>query len=384
MKIAQVTATFPPYMAGTGNVAYNQARILHERGHKITVFTAAPSGSDVKPGAFPFAVEYLPTVFRLGNAPLTPALLYKLRGFDVIHLHYPYIFGAELTLAASKRFHIPYVLTYHNQLLQPGSWKQILFSLYNHLMEPVILRQSAAVMAVSLDHFQSLHRRNHNEQTVEVPNGVDTALFRPLDKEACRMHLEWPLDRPIVLFVGALDSAHQFKNVPVLLDAVKQAAKVSNVYTAIIGTGNLQPLYSAHATSDVNFMGHVDDLLEPYNAADVTVLPSSTPESFGLVLVESMACGTPVIASDLPGVRTVVDEGHTGLLVPPGDTQALAQALTRLLSEPALIKQYGRNSRQHVENKYQWPKVVDQLEQVYRQVLASKNAVLPQEAPYAG
>src|SRR5438270_13371710 len=86
MRIAHVTATFPPYWAGTGNVAYYHARTLTERGHDVTVFTATPHRGGSQ--RFPFAVEYLRAPFRLGNAPFTPHLVYRLRGFDLIHLHY--------------------------------------------------------------------------------------------------------------------------------------------------------------------------------------------------------------------------------------------------------------------------------------------------------
>ncbi|POB09365.1 glycosyltransferase family 4 protein [Sulfobacillus sp. hq2] len=384
MKVAHIAATFPPYMAGTGNVAYNQALVLHERGYDVTVFTAEPSSGLTNAQEVPFEVRYLPAVFRLGNAPLTPSLLHVLRGFDLIHLHYPYIFGAELTLAAAKRYRIPYVITYHNQLLQPGSWKQRLFSLYNRLMEPIILKNSAAIMAVSLDHFQSLHLRNTHQVVVEVPNGVDTALFHPLDKIACRTQLGWPLDRPIVLFVGALDSAHRFKNVPVLIEAVKQASSETDIFTFVIGTGDLQSAYAATAPKNVHFLGHIDNLLQYYNAADITVLPSSTPESFGLVLVESMACGTPVIATDLPGVRTVVAPGHTGLIVPPRDVDALTEALLTLFRDTARLTEYGHNSRHWVEQKYSWATAVDALEHVYQQVNTRWGHGISQEVPYAG
>ncbi|MHB1956597.1 MAG: glycosyltransferase family 4 protein, partial [Sulfobacillus sp.] len=285
MNIAHVVATFPPYMAGTGNVAYNQARLLHERGHQVTVFTAAINRPHPDLPSFPFTVKYLPTVLRFGNAPLTPNLLKSLSGFDLIHLHYPYIFGAELTLAASKRFHIPYVLTYHNQLLQPGSWKQALFTLYNRIMEPLILKHSQAVMAVSLDHFESLHP-DAQRRVWEVPNGVDTEVFRPLPRDICRTQLGLPLDRPIVLFVGALDKAHQFKNIPMLLDAMQQVGQSTNALLVIVGTGDMQSVYENYAQCDVQFMGQVNHSnLPPYfSAADVTVLPSSVQESFGLVL----------------------------------------------------------------------------------------------------
>lgn len=105
MKIAHVTATFPPYWAGTGNVAYHHARILHQRGHEVTVFTARIPGGVSQ--SFLFPIEYLRTPFRLGNAPLTPQLVLRLGGFDLIHLHYPYIFGTELALLAAKHYRTP-------------------------------------------------------------------------------------------------------------------------------------------------------------------------------------------------------------------------------------------------------------------------------------
>ncbi len=377
-------------MAGTGLVAYHQARTLAKRGHRVTVFTAQSSPLPEETSVFPFAVEYLPAVFRLGNAPLTPRLWQKLRGFDIIHLHYPYIFGAEMTLAASKRFHIPYVLTYHNQLLQPGSWKQALFSLYNWGVEPAILRHSAAVMAVSLDHFQSLHARALplKQMVQEVPNGVETDLFRPLKRDLCRLRLGLPLHRFIILFVGALDSAHEFKNVPVLLDAVERVKKIMDITVVIAGGGDRQHDYEEYNPigGSVKFVGPLRPSVLPdyYNAADVTVLPSSPPESFGMVLVESMACGTPVIASNIPGVRTVVDAGRTGHLVSPGDVGELADAIVRMLGNQAEQKQMRINCPKRVETRYTWPLVGDALERVYTQVLAGTTAVDSKEAPHAG
>src|SRR5581483_4865092 len=125
MKIAQVTATFPPYWGGTGNVVAETARLLHERGHVVTVLTGQRPGTEVID--FPFGIEYLPALLRLGNAPLTPHLVGKLRGYDLVHLHYPFIFGAEITCGAARYWRIPLVLTYHNELLEVQPVKRVLF-----------------------------------------------------------------------------------------------------------------------------------------------------------------------------------------------------------------------------------------------------------------
>ncbi len=139
MKIAHVTATFPPYWAGTGNVAYHNARLLHERGHEVVVFTAStPRDAEMQ---FPFEVRRLPAVFRIGNAPLTPGLVSALRGFDAIHLHYPFIFGAELTALAARRYRIPLMITYHNDLLAGGA-RGLIFRAYTATSQPLVLRQA--------------------------------------------------------------------------------------------------------------------------------------------------------------------------------------------------------------------------------------------------
>ncbi len=111
----------------------------------------------------------------------------------------------------------------------------------------------------------------------------------------------------------------------------------------------------------------------PYFAnADVTVLPSAPPESFGLVLVESLACETPVIASDIPGVRTVVSHGEDGFLFPQGDVPGLTQTLERILSTPEDGRRaMGRAGRRNVQQRYSWPALGEQLEHIYRSVCLS-------------
>jgi phosphatidylinositol alpha-mannosyltransferase len=101
------------------------------------------------------------------------------------------------------------------------------------------------------------------------------------------------------------------------------------------------------------------------------VLPSTTMgEAFGVVLLEAMASGKPVIASNLPGVRSVVSDGQDGLLVQPGDASALSQAMGRLLGDPQLRQHMGQQGRRKVEAQYAWPRIIPRLVEVYEQALA--------------
>lgn len=377
MKIAIVTATFPPYHGGTGNVAYHHARLLQDRGHDVLVCTATPP--DGKQTTFPFRVEYLPAWFRFGNAPFTPGLARLIADADVVHLHYPYIFGAEIVRVATHLRRIPLVVSYHNRLISGSLVKRLLFSLYNNLFENWLCRSADVLAPVSLDHLHALHPDWTGDTVMELPNGVDTVRFRPRDRSEARHKLSLPEDAKVILFVGALDRAHWFKNAPSVIRAL---AKIPDrrVLAVIVGAGELLPelqaLADTHRVNDrLIFASHVSDDALPfyYAAATVTVLPSLAVESFGLVLVESMACGTPVVASDLPGVRSVVAQG-AGVLVPPGDDDALTRAIGRLLdgSSGERLEDIGRDVRM----RYAWDAVVDTLEALYSACAASNKPII--------
>jgi glycosyltransferase involved in cell wall biosynthesis len=177
-------------------------------------------------------------------------------------------------------------------------------------------------------------------------------------------------DVPLVLFVGGMDVAHAFKGVPELLEAI---AGISDAHLLLVGDGALRKRYediaAAHGVSDrCHFLGAVSDdqLPEVYRAADVLAFPStSAAEAFGLVAVEAQACGIPVVASDLPGVRTVVASGETGVLVPPKDVDALRRALSELLSHPEQRHTMGRAARARVLERYTWSTHIRGLMEIY-------------------
>ncbi|HHV35024.1 MAG TPA: glycosyltransferase, partial [Syntrophomonadaceae bacterium] len=118
MKIAQISATFPPYMAGTGNVCYQYALGLAKLGHEVTVYTSKCPDIDYK---YPDSIQVVSNepLLKIGNAPIIPDLV-KIKGHDIVHLHYPFFFGGELLYLNSKLSKEKYIVTYHNDVISSG------------------------------------------------------------------------------------------------------------------------------------------------------------------------------------------------------------------------------------------------------------------------
>ena len=318
MRIAHITATFPPYLAGTGYVAYYQSRALARLGHDVYVFTANTGDDQENIDPVGVHIKRLPAVVRMGNAPILPGLLH-LSGFDIVHLHYPFISGAEFTWIACRRGKIPYLVNYHNDLIGVGLREKI-FQAYTRLFGGLVLGQAELILAVTLDHAQNCQAypifQKYDRQIVELNNGVDVDHFTPdWDGQPIRERLNIPASEKVVLFVGALDLAHHFKGLSVLLEAFEHNAR-EDTRLLIVGDGDMQAYYQASSAAlgidgKTSFVGSIphSDLPAYFAASDIVVLPSSPPESFGMVIIEGMACGKPVIGSRIPGLRSLIDEG---------------------------------------------------------------------------
>jgi len=384
VRIAHVTATFPPQYTGTGMVCYHNSLGLVQLGHEVTVFTAGSATDGEGRDPPDVTVRRLPALLRLGNAPLLPGLL-RLSGFDLVHLHYPFYFGAELLWFKSLAQGLPYVVTYHQDVLFSGALEPVA-RWHHRLLGTRILRRARRVLATSWDYARASRLadllRSHPKRVTELPNGVDVERFHPAangDNVRQSYGLR-PTDR-VVLFVGALDRAHYFKGIEVLLRALVELQR-ETMQLWVVGEGNLREAYQRQAhemglAERVVFCGRVSEgeLATRYAACDMLVLPSTTMgEAFGVVLLEAMACGKPVIASNLPGVRAVVSDGQDGLLVRPGDASALSEAVGRLLDDPQLRRQMGQLGRCKVEAQYAWPRIIPRLVEVYEQVLAEGGA----------
>jgi phosphatidyl-myo-inositol alpha-mannosyltransferase len=197
-----------------------------------------------------------------------------------------------------------------------------------------------------------------------VPNGVDYARFSTAEPIADLVDPE----RPLVLFVGRLEPR---KGLAVLMSGfLRLRASLPSVRLCVVGEGaergRCQEMVPPSIRHDVLFMGRVaqEELPRYHASADVFVSPATGGESFGIVLLEAMAAGLPIIASDIPGYRTVMKDGREGRLVPPGDGIALADALEGLLASAPLRAAMAEQGGQ-TASSYAWPVVGERIAQLY-------------------
>lgn len=376
MRVAHVVPTYPPYRGGVGRLAEEYATRLRARGHAIEVLTArcqpTPTDADF--------VRRLPAPLRAGNAAFLPSLVSRLRGFDLVHLHYPFFGGAEPVLLR-KWFapRQPLVLSYHMDAVASGV-RGALFRVHARVVLPRLIASVDRVLVSSLDYasHSTLARIGDVLSRVEVhAYGVDTERFRPGREPALRERLGIRPEDAVALFVSRLDRAHHFKGLAVLLGALS-AASHPRLRALIVGDGPLRAGFERLAASKglsgrVYFAGDVGDADLPawYRAADLHVCPSTAgAEAFSLVSLEAAASGVPTIASSLPGVRTVVVDGVSGVHVPPDDPAALQRALIALIDNPQHRMALGRAARERAEMHYRWDLAIERLERTYTDLLS--------------
>ncbi|HYO49632.1 MAG TPA: glycosyltransferase [Chloroflexia bacterium] len=218
-----------------------------------------------------------------------------------------------------------------------------------------------------------------------IPAGVDTELFHPRDRAEVRRQLGLPdLDTPILLFVGRIE---RLKGIDTLLESVAVVSRFCagrDLKVLIVGGGGQTEAENAELSrvvqlhrdlnleDQVEFVGSKPQEMLPlyYSAADITIMPSHY-ESFGLVAVESMASGTPVIASDVGGLSYTVRDGETGFLVPHENHFALAEKVHALLKDPTLRQEMGEQAARHAA-QYSWRNIAAQVVEVYDQEISAR------------
>jgi glycosyltransferase involved in cell wall biosynthesis len=156
------------------------------------------------------------------------------------------------------------------------------------------------------------------------------------------------------------------------------------VHLIVAGGGELFDHYRDQALAAgigdrVHFLGRVphQELPDVLRSADLLLLTTEPPESFGIVLIEAMACGLPTVATEYPGVRAVIDDGETGLVVEPGDPEPVADAIRRLIDMgPAGRERMGAAGRRKAERLWSWPRLLDRMDDVYAEAIAARRREL--------
>jgi phosphatidyl-myo-inositol alpha-mannosyltransferase len=372
LKIALIPAYDYPYPGGVTQHITALARGLRERGHQVRIVAACsealgkvPAGV-IKVSNFISPVPVADSVARLALSPrLIPrvkAVLQRER-FDILHLHEP--------MAPA----LPWIVLRHSAAYSPAAvigtfhgYRDTLVRSW-HYVRPLVqglfdrLDTHIAVSPAARDYIQSYFPAPYQV----IPNGVDLTRFKWLEKESHNARQK----SQNILFVGRLEKRKGFCY---LLEAFRQVRRcLPNVTLTIVGTYDAAQIAPFFSEPGVKFVGYSPDeeLPQYYQQADVFCAPSTGFESFGVVLLEAMATGVPIIASDIVGYRTVMTDGREGFLVPPQDVSSLASALLGLLTNPYLRAQMGLRGREKA-SYYSWDLIVDRVLGVYHQSIEQK------------
>jgi len=373
MKIALVC----PYdYAHPGGVAAHVSQLGYHftrMGHCVSIVAPYSGNKDALDDnniAVSNMVSPIPIGGSISRISLSPLLLSRLKtllregNFDIVHIHEPVV--PLLSVAALYFSKSVTVGTFHACHNTPRGY---------HFCHPFLKRAYGRLdgkIAVSQPARDFVARYIPGDYRV-IPNGVDFEHFAvdvPPIGELCDGKLN-------ILFVGRLEKR---KGLDHLLGAYAHVKKgFPNSRLIVVGPGTrLRCKYMRRVSEmkleDVVFTGRVSyaDLSRYYQAADVFCAPATGEESFGIVLLEAMSAGKPIIASNISGYAGVVDDGIQGLLVPPKDEVALAQAITSLLSDPILRKRMGANGRLKAE-EYRWEHVAQRVFDYYSECLQKRS-----------
>ena len=287
---------------------------------------------------------------------------------DIVHSH---MVHANLLARIARIFYrIPVLICTAHNIDEGGRWREVAYRLTDFLADLTTNVSQAAV-----ERYIRVGAVPKGK-IIFVPNGIDISRFKPDRDTGRRLRNELGIDNYFVwLAVGRFDVQKDYPN---LLHALyKVAEKFNDALLLIAGDGPLRPdmeelTRKLGLDKQVRFLGICRNIPELMNAADAFVL-SSRWEGFGLVLVEAMACQLPVVATDSGGPREILNGGTLGFLVPPGDSEALATAMGKMMALPkAERRAMGKAGRAHIQANYSLERVVDQWEELYRQLLQRK------------
>ena len=382
MKVAHFVSNFPTgeesEAYGKSLAAYNICLSLARKRHDVYVFTISENKKDCVEDYKGIKVYKYRSLFGYRSEKFSFKILYKPLDFDfdIVHIHS----GISITVVGGFRYAMKkrktLVITWHGDSIREpeyGRYTGIIPSIatyfYKYLADKV-LAHSDAIISVSESYiYESRFLGKYRDKIIVIPNGINLEEFDiPYSKEECRDLLKLDKEKNIILFVGSL---HPLKGPHILLKAIpKVIRKNRDTLFVFVGGGDIDRYKKLSeelgVREYVKFTGYVDKN-KPfyYKASDIFVLPSFL-ECLPLVILEAMACGVPIVASKVGGIPDVVKDGWNGLLVPPGDSEALANAIIYLLENEDIRERMGKNGRERVKN-YSWDKIAEETEKVYLQ-----------------
>lgn len=375
MKIALISGYDFAHPGGVVDHISHLARHFESMGHLVRII-APWSGGGVPSLQTPLdrigTVVAVPGNGSIARITLSPTVSKRvkqiLRGeqFDIVHIHEPLLPVLPLTVLR------------HSQSVNVGTFHAYRESNFAYFYGKPILkylfRRLHGRIAVSLPALEFVSQYFDADYEV-IPNGIELERFC----ERVKPLPELRDGRPTILFVGRFNEPRKgFRYLLRALPEIKRA--VPHVRLVVVGAGrphHYRRYFAAHGMDEVIFAGRVSqqDLPRYYASCDVFCAPSTGSESFGIVLLEAMASGRPVVASNIPGYASVIEHGCEGLLVERKNPVALAEALVQLIEDPARRERMGCHGRATAE-EYSWDKVSRRVLRYYRDVAVPEGRLM--------
>ena len=385
MKLMVIAPYFYPRIGGLENYAYNLSKFLiNSYSIEVVVICSNWDDNSYKEELITgIKVFRLPYLFKVSSTPINPfwkgqigAIIDKEKP-DIINGHIPVPYIADVAARIAHKKGIPFILTYHNDLTGYNPVVRLLSKIYYYTIGFKTFELSQRIIVTSEYYAKnSPYLKGYHQKLRIVPPGVDVEKFNTTRTNHLKNRYRLKGEK-IILFVGQLNKESQHKGLDYLMKAIKTVSDSMDVKLIIVGTGNYVEYYKSRAefqgiANQVIFAGYVEenDLPGYYCESDVVVLPSyDRAEGFGMVLIEAQACGTPVIGTTVGGIPYAIKDGETGLLVPPKDSEKLAEAISMILCDETLAEKMGHDGYKRVRKKFTWGRIARMTEKIYREVV---------------
>lgn len=384
MRLLLLNYEFPPMGGGASNATYNIALELVRLGHSVDVLTSR-FGDQPSEETLQGIKVYRVTSWRhsIHNCGLRGAFSYvffaffRLRGmlkknrYDLLH----YFFGLPtglLSLYSHAVKNQPYILSLRGSDVPGYDTTSLKLRLLHRLLKPITVRiwkKAERVVANSHGLREMALQTLPGHPIRVIYNGIDTDLFKP------GPHLNNPSNGHMRLM--CVSRLIDRKGLDYLFQALAEMND-PRVRLDIVGTGGREQRLKAKIRelgleTQVRFSGYKSalEVAEHYHQADIFILPSLS-ESLAMVLLEAMSCGLPIIASDVGGIPEVVADGENGLLIPPGNVNAIIEAIHRLTNDSLLRSRISQNNPIKIQEQFTWKKIALNYQAIYNESLYRK------------
>lgn len=373
-KLMIVTPYFYPKIGGLENYAYNIAKGLKKYGWEIVVVTSNHESKEYKEEILDGIKIYrLPRQFKVSNTPVSFKWKKQIKEIiqrekpDVINTHTPVPFISDVTARIAYKLKIPFVLTYHNDLSKDNLFLDLICKLYYRFLGNKSLDLSNKIIATSKYYAKnSPYLKKRSKKIKIVSPGINLSQIESFKKIKNQ-----------ILFVGQLDKTHAHKGLNYLIDSMNIVKnEIKDVKLFIIGKGDNLKHYKEYINqlglqNNIILTGFVSDkeLNNYYTNSEVIVLSTSNnSEGFGMTLIEGMAHKCVSIGTKVGGIPYVIDDGKNGLLVPPKDPKALADAIIKILNNAKLAEQMGENGYKKVKENFTWDIQIKKTDEMLKEI----------------